>query len=258
MSASAVFLGPDGADARASIQAEIHALSNPTVGDLLYVGQIFRSRIRKRTFEGIDVHGAPFTPYSGKGPFYLYPNRDSASGRTPAGRQARATAARNRHAKTGKIGIRTATGIKYESYAAAKSAHGAPNVNLFGMEQHTHMLDTMVVQAGGIQIDEAAGEFMNTGSELSAFEQNTPSQQLSIGFYGPEAERARGHNEGTSKLPKREFFALNPDDLQVAERAIAERMQIRARSGHTPHGGGGGAAPMPTTDDGSRNDWISF
>lgn len=257
MAAGAVFVTPDGQSAAAAIRAEIQAFAQPTTGDLLYVGQIFRSRIRQRTFQGVDVNGAPFAPYSSKGPFYFYPNKGSATSRTSEGRKARATAAANRHAKTGRIGIRTSTGIKYESYAAAKSAHGVSNVNLYGMEQHTHMLDTIIVKAGGAEITQAAGEFMNTGSDLSAFEQNTPGRELSIGFYGPEAERARGHNEGTAKLPKREFFALNQEDLQIAERAIAERMMIRARSGHKgPQGGG--IAPAALTDSGDRNDWISF
>jgi hypothetical protein len=239
----ATFTGPGGSDPGASIRATIHALSTPTVGDQLYVGQIFRSRIRQRTLSGVDVNGVPFAPYSTNGPYYFYPNKEAGSVRGGSGtrrltqeqvRHARSTAAKNRQAKIGAPGVRTPYGIRYASYAAAKAAHGAMGVNLYGMEQHTHMLDTMLVKAGGSEINQASGD-LNFGSQFSSFEQNTPETLLVIGFYGPEAERAKGNNEGTSKLPKREFFALNPDDLRLAEQAIAERMMDRAQSGSGGH-----------------------
>ncbi len=196
------------------------------MGDLLHAGMGYVSRIRERTFAGIDVNGAPFAPYSTKGPFYLYPNAGATKDRA-----ARATAAKNRHAKTGRIGIRTPTGIKYESYAAAKAAHGVANVNLFGMEQHPHMLDALMVRAGGAESTLMDAEFALGGSpEMNAFEQNQPCAAMQIGFYGDEAERAKGHNEGNSKLPKREFFALNASDLAWGEQVIGERMLMRARS----------------------------
>lgn len=240
----ATFTGPHGADPRVTIRREVAALSTVTTGDLLYLGQGYRGKIRERTFAGIDVHGAAFAPYSTKGPYYLYPNREATGARSVSGDRsftasqlnarrdkARATASKNRHAKTGRIGVRTATGIKYESYAAAKAAHGS-GVNLFGMEQHPHMLDAMLVKAGGSESTMMDAEFSAGGSdEFSAFESNQPCSLLTIGFYGVEAERAKGNNEGTSKVPKREFFALNDGDLQWGEKAIGERMVIRARAG---------------------------
>jgi hypothetical protein len=241
--AAATFTAPGGEPAGTAIRYELQILTGVTIGDLLYVGHVFRARIRQRTLAGIDVNGAPFRPYSTKGPYYFYPNRDVGSTRRISGtrsltrdqiRGARATAAANRFAKTARIGIRTPFGIRYESYAAAKAAHGVPTVNLYGMEQHTHMLDTMVVKVGGMEIDQAAGEFLGSGSDLAAFEQNTPANQLLVGFYGPEAERAKGQNEGNSKTPARKFFALNADDLALGERAIAERQQIRAARGSQP------------------------
>ena len=245
MAANATFTGPGGADAGASIRATVAALSTVTAGDLLYVGELYRSRIRERTFAGIDVNGAPFAPYKGSAaqmglfdrPFYFSPNRDVGSTRAKSGTRfftqeqvikARATAAKNRYAKTGRIGIRTATGIKYESYAAAKAAHGVANVNLYGMEQHPHMLDAIMVKAGGSEIAGGLGA-PSFGSEFEAFEANQPCSSLTLGFYGDEAARARGHNEGTSKLPQRQFFALNAEDLALGEKAIAQRMAIRAR-----------------------------
>lgn len=252
----AVFIAPDGSPAAAAIRAEVGALTTVTTGDLLFVGQVFRSRIRRRTAQGIDVNGAPFAPYSTRGPYYFYANRDSTSGRTAAGRAARAKAAANRHRKTGKIGVRTATGIKYESYSAMKAALGRTGVDLYGAEQHTHMLDTMLVKAGGSQVD-ATVDGLDFGSSLVAFESAEPCTQMTIGFYGPEAERAKGHNEGTSKLAKREFFALSTEDLKLGEKAVADRLAARARMGA---GGprGGGSPIAPDVLGGSREDWISF
>lgn len=218
----ATFTGPAGASASASIRATVSTLKTITVGDLLMVGGGYVSRIRERTFAGTDVNGAPFAAYSSKGPFYLYVNKDATGDRG-----ARATAARGRHAKIGRIGIRTATGIKFESYGAAKAAHGASTPNLYGMEQHPHMLDTMMVKAGGSEVVGGAPTF---GSEFEAFEANQPCDSLNIGFYGEEAARAQGNNEGTGKTPKREFFALNAEDLAWGERAIGERIAIRARA----------------------------
>jgi len=220
----ATFLGPHGAPAPAAIRATVAAIGTITVGDLLYVGQGYKSRIRERTFAGIDVNGAPFAPYSERGPFYLYVNQDATTGRA-----ARAVASANRHAKTGRIGIRTPTGIKYESYAAAKSAHGS-GVNLYGMEQHPHMLDLITVRAGGSEISGTTGAF-DFGSEFEAFSGNQPCSNLTLGFYGDEALRAEGNNEGTGKGGvKREFFALSAADLTWGEKAIAERLVIRARA----------------------------
>jgi hypothetical protein len=203
------------------MQATVEALKTVTVGDLLYVGKGYRTRIRERTFSGVDVNGTPFAAYSTKGPFYLYVNRDATTSRA-----ARATASKSRHRATGLIGFRTPTGIRYESYAAAKSAHGA-GVNLYGMEQHPHMLDLMIVRAGGAETT-AADDF-DFGSELEAFESSQECTALALGFYGDEAERARGNNEGTATIPQRNFFALNADDLSWGEQAIAQRMLIRAR-----------------------------
>jgi hypothetical protein len=228
MAATASFTGPNGQDARAAMEWGVRTATTPTTGDLLYSGQVFRSRIRERTFRGVDAQGVPFTAYSTKGPYYFYPNREVGSTRgSSAVRAARATAAKGRHAKTGSAGVRTPFGIKYASYAAAKAAHGVANVNLYGMEQHTHMLDAMLVKVGGIEVGIAADALMDNG-EMAAFEQNQPATELALGFYGPEAVRAKGQNEGNSRTPKREFFALNDQDLMIGEQAIVERMSMRA------------------------------
>jgi hypothetical protein len=238
MAATASFTGPNGQDARAAMEWGVRTATTPTTGDLLYSGQVFRSRIRERTFRGVDAQGVPFTAYSTKGPYYFYPNREVGDTGRRAGtrnhtqaqvRAARATAAAGRFKKTGG-GTRTPFGIKYASYAAAKAAHGVANVNLYGMEQHTHMLDTMLVKVGGVEVGLAADALMDS-SEMAAFEQNQPATELALGFYGPEAARAKGQNEGNSRTPKREFFALSDQDLMIGEQAIVERMSMRAVHG---------------------------
>ena len=228
----ASFKAPDGGEATTAIHRELQALITPSVGDLLYVGQVFRSRILQRTAQGVDVNGSPFAPYSTRGPYYFYPNREVGAARgakaAAATQKARATASAGRHAKTGRIGVRTPYGIRYASYAAAKAAHGSAAVDLFGMEQHTHMLNTIKVRAGGTAVADAGLDF---GSEFAAEEQNQPCSDFAVGFYGTEADRARGNNEGTRNSPARRFFALSPEDLQLGAHAIGERMAIRAKAG---------------------------
>ena len=73
-----------GEDARLAVRYMVRALSTTTVGDMMYIGQVYRSRIRQRTLAGIDVNGASFTPYSTKGPYYFYPNRESGAARGPS------------------------------------------------------------------------------------------------------------------------------------------------------------------------------
>ncbi len=232
--ASAVFVGPNGGDPGPSI-VTLRTAFVPTVGDGLWGGQIGRSRILDRTQRGVDVNGSAFAPYSTKGPYYFYPNQSVGSirGGSVELKRARAVAASNRHKNTGGIGKRTAVGIRYESYAAAKAAHGRTNVDLFGLEQHTHMLNSMIVKAGGSEVDQSASTFLldDDTSEINAFAQNQPNSEIRIGFYGEEADRARGNNEGTKKLPQRNFFALSQQDLDLIGEGIGKRMILRARAG---------------------------
>lgn len=50
---------------------------------------------------------------------------------------------------------------------------------------------------------------------------------FALGFYGKEAERARGHNEGTEKLPKRRFMDASQQDLQTMQNDIGDHIQAR-------------------------------
>ncbi len=219
------FTGPSGADPVTHIRYVITALTQTTLGDMLAVGQVFRSRIRQRTAAGIDASGAPFVGYSTRGPYYFYPNREAAGsvrGGSDATLHARKTAAAGRHAKTDRIGTRTPYGIRYDGgYAEAKAAHGRSTVDLYGLEQHPHMLDAMLVRAGGMEI----GGGMDIATEAAG-----QCDHLTLGFYGTEAARAKGNNEGTSHVPARYFFALNSDDLAAGSEMLANRMEARAKA----------------------------
>lgn len=230
--ATARFRGPGGQDPVAAIHNVLLALP-PTVGDMLLAGQIWRSRIVHRTQAGVDVNGAPFAPYESSHVYYFYPDRDVAKGKS---RAERLTTVGNRFRETGKQGARTTVavkgktkrkagvGIKYESYAAAHAAHGRSTVDLFGMEQHPHMMNAMIVKAGGTELD------MSAPLDLDPSSNTSPCSQMNLGFYGEEDARARGHNEGAGHLPQRRFFDASAEDLHVMEETMLARAVARAEA----------------------------
>ena len=220
MAQLATFLGPGGQDP-ITVVHNLELAFVPTQGDVLLAGQILRSRIVQRTQNGVDVNGAPFTPYESTHVFYFYP--DGHSGRT---REQRVSQTAGRYAKTGKLGKRTPLGIRYDSYAAAKAAHGRSNVDLFGMVQHPHMMNAMIVKAGGSELDMSA-DMLAGATDMDAFSQHEPCSQMHVGFYGEEAGRAWGHNEGTKHLPRRHFFDASPEDWRIMGEAMLNRMCIR-------------------------------
>ena len=224
----ATFTAPGGGDPVAHIQ-QMQAAVVTTTGDMLLCGQIVRSRIVQRTTVGTDMNGAPFTPYSTKGPYYFYPNG-------PVGRshEERAKQTARRFKAIGSKGHRTPLGIRYESYADAKASHGRANVDLFNLIQEPHMMNGIAVKAGGSEIDMAGGDIMSLGasSELDAWGQNQPCREVRVGLYDEAlAERARGNDEGTEHVPQRKFLGANPEDLDVCRVAVTERMIARMK-GH--------------------------
>lgn len=163
-----------------------------------------RAAILDRTFRGVDGNEKAFHPYSTKGPYYWSPNR--------AGKSIKQQKASIRYylRQTNKVstslygtsgerssvgGVQSKTGlsIRFESYADFKQSFGRGlNVDLFGIENHTHMLNTIVVRPA-IPI---ANGF-----------------QVSMGIYGSESDRATGHIEGTRTLPVRNFWITSEKDL---------------------------------------------
>lgn len=207
-----IFTGPNGKDPLAHIRA-LGAAAEPTVGDALFAGQMQRTLILDRTSRGLDSEGIPFAPYAENHPYTLYPNRGGspAARSKAAGRVARITG-----------GKRTPFGVRYPSYGAAKRAFGRTTVDLLGLENHTHMLNTIVVKCGS----EALGQ---NDTQPAAIANTSPAEELRIGFYGPEAARAQGNNEGvpSRKLPRRHFFDSSESERQMMLDAMGKRIQER-------------------------------
>ena len=153
-----------------------------TQADILYGLKRQKARILDRTARGVDLNGGAFAPYSTKGPYYYYPNKGAKPG------QRRASAAA--FGKKIGAGTRTRLGLKFASYAAFKASMGRGVVDLLGPKA-PHMLQAIVVKTDSA----SAG---------------------TIGIYGPEADRATGHNTGFGHLPKREFFGWGAgDDVEM-------------------------------------------
>lgn len=152
-----------------------------TASDIRYGLERQKTRILDRTQRGVDMNGSAFKPYSTDGPYYYYPNR----GATPSQRRASA----GRLGKKIGAGKRTRVGLKFASYAAFKSALGRGTVDLTGVSA-PHMLQSMVIRSSGL---------------LGG----------TIGIYGPEADRATGHNTGYGNLPQREFFGWGRNDEAI-------------------------------------------
>ncbi len=158
--------------------------------DILYALNRQKTRILERTARGVDINGQAFVPYSSKGPYYYYPGKASKGRGAAAGRTAK---------KLG--GQRTRLGVKFASYGDFKRSLGRGAVDLLGPSA-PHMLQAIVVKTEG----------RNSGV---------------IGIYGPEADRAEGHNTGGGHLPKREFFGASDSDLDMIGADIKALMEVR-------------------------------
>ena len=168
-----------------------------TSEDILYALDRQKTRIIDRTLKGHDVSGNAFAPYSTKGPYYYYANPGVGGRRSAKSRSASAA----RYAK--KLGgTRTRLGVKFDSYAAFKASLGRGGiVDLLGVSA-PHMLQSIVTKTTG-------------------------SMSGEIGIYGPEADRAEGHNLGTRHLPKREFFGVSSEEEKLMAEDIERLMSAR-------------------------------
>lgn len=197
----ATFQGVGGADPVLNI-TKFQKGMTVTPADCVAAGETLRARILDRTARGTDANGQPFAPYSQRGPYYFYPNRKAGVGKFTEKQRKASSARLNR--KIDKAGVRTPYGLRFESYAAAKAAFGRTHVDLFGLDNGPHMLNGLIVQSP------SSGESV-----------------VRIGFYGEEAGRAKGNNEGIGRLPKRQFFKANADDLNAMREVIVGRMKAR-------------------------------
>ena len=134
-----------------------------------------------------------------------------------------------------KIRLRTQAGVdangqpfapysaRYKAIKQKKLGKADP-VDLFGYEQHLHMLNAIVVTAGGQTLDNGAG--------APASGANSPIENFQVIIPTPEeAMRARTHNEGRGRQPIRHFFDVNAEDIALMEAGILERIMLRIGGG---------------------------
>jgi hypothetical protein len=130
-------------------------------------------------------------------------------------------------------------------YAKYKASHGrSTEPNLYSVKQNAHMLDAILIVAGGSQFIE--------GSSLppsGAFSNNTPAREIRLELAGDQGLRARVHNEGGTvrtrlgkgrkpkkngvasfTMPRRHFFDANGEDVDLMGFTIRERIDSRVRS----------------------------
>lgn len=202
-----------------------------TVGDCLTVGNYLKEQILDRTWRGQDVRGAPFAPYSTKGPYYYYPS--------PGGNKKQRKAAVNRLLKKttevanvreeylggtseGGRKTRTGLGIRFESYADFKQSLGRTNVDLTGPRAPL-MLQALAVRAG---TDIVTGGINPVGP----MDSRDPANSVAVGIYAPDkVARARGHQEGSRYLPKREWLGATGENAAYALKLVAARITARAK-----------------------------
>lgn len=171
---------------------ELETTSHPYGADVLLVMNHQKTRILERTARGVDVNESEFAPYSEKGPYYYYPNGPASFGpqnfnfSIKKWHQRRQRSAASFAKKTGGARRRGSVGVKFKSYGDFKRSLGRSVVDLMG-PRAPHMLQAIVVRLLG------AGEGV-------------------IGIYGPEADRAEGHNVGAGHLPRREWFGVSDSD----------------------------------------------
>ena len=101
----------------------------------------------------------------------------------------------------------------------AKELGSADVVDLFGFQNHTHMLNTIVFHTGGLDAQLSNGVHPVEGGD--------PLYHFEVGIYGDEAKRAEWHNTGAGRNPQRHFFDASQDDLQQMEAGIGQLIQAR-------------------------------
>lgn len=130
-----------------------------------------------------------------------------------------------------------------EAYAKQKSKRGRnTTVDLFGSKQNSHMLNAILVRAGGVE---------SAGDDSTSNYGTAPIHEIRLGIYSnDEALRAEVHNQGGSvrtrlgsgkrskkggvanfNMPRRHFFDANPQRVANMERVIGERIEARLKNG---------------------------
>jgi hypothetical protein len=200
----------------------------PNESDMALAGQLVRSQIRKDTAAGIDVDGAPFAPYATNHPYYYNPG-------TRGGKMQETEKATARfHKKLEKKGVankgvsRTGRTVKFENYAAFKSAFGRDGVDLQGI-QAPHMLDAIVVAVNGRQVNDQPVSFAVGDLQVSS-ESSEPASAVTIAIYDERAAAVgSGHQYGNKTLPRRKFFGASQGARERVVKLLKKRLMARAR-----------------------------
>jgi len=193
--------------------------------DLVIAMQHQKLRILKRTARGLDFDGKTFTRYNRTRPVYVYPE---GSGKTRT-KRARTAAKRSRDSLFLKLRkpvkgpnkskpAKTRKGIKFPSYEAMKRAFGINVVDMRSIRSRArHMMDVLVVKAGGSTVRKRGGNSDRPGLSVSlVVEGRKQSRRMSI------------HGLGLGSQPVRRVMAMSALDrvefLNDVTRNIAERL----------------------------------
>lgn len=180
----------------------------PTDADMLAIGNQWRTHIVERTLAGNDADNSPFAPYSEKSKYYFNPSNKAGRGRVPIEKQKAAAKRLFKKVQKGNPDqtphlSRTGRSIVFASYGAFKRWLGRTNVDLFGPQGGSHMLQSIYVRSDG-------------------------NDSVTLGIYGEPAARASGHNEGIlGRLPQRRFFGADEEMMTGAKTLLST--SIRAR-----------------------------
>lgn len=233
------FTGPGGSDPFEFTLRMVHA-AKPNIYDAMYGGEVLQSKIWERTALGLDCHANMFDHYAISPPYYYYPTGkvgkllSKLTTKTRQGQRDRTFRA------LGKVGERTHLGIKFPGgYSQFKhEGLGRSYVDLMG-PRGPHMLERMQVR-----IPELGSSDIQMTMQGDVWQMLEAKQQMGgmdaalastveIGWWGEEALRAKGNNEGTGRNKVRNFFPVHglPDDYRaLMENAIAARIAARLQS----------------------------
>lgn len=198
----------------------------PTEGDCLLAAQVQRSRLLRRTENGVDFAGRPFAGYNKTRVFYYYPNGAVGKERSKV-ELTRAKAGVRRFAN--KVGrtkgaiTRSRLGIRFNSYDDYKHTYlGRSNVDLRG-PRAPHMLQQLVCRAGGVEL----GVDDNSSSGIDS--NDTPQNEFTLGIYGDASSRAAGINSERRPpgMPRRQFLGSTEEDNRYLSDLIAGRARAR-------------------------------
>jgi len=163
-------------------------------------GQYQRSMIELRTSRGVDVNNQKFVPYS---------ERYGKDKQFSVGRGATV----DLFGFTRKRRTKQARAKTFDQLQARKARAK------LGRRHGDHMRMGVIVTAGNKRLA--------FGQAPSGQPSGTPVGEFKIGLYDTRALRARVHNKGEGRMPKRHWFGSNAHDLRYMSELIGKRTIAR-------------------------------